>query len=37
MEEVMGNVDGEYQGSKVEVLTAADVKKWDMGWRIGNR
>lgn len=33
MEEVMGDVKEEFQGGKVEVLTAADVVKWDMGWR----
>jgi cobaltochelatase CobN len=37
MEEIMGDVDGEFQGGKVDVLTAADVEKWDMGWRIGDR
>jgi cobaltochelatase CobN len=37
MEDVMGEVEGEFQGGKVEVLTAADVEKWDMKWRIGSR
>jgi cobaltochelatase CobN len=37
MEEIMGDVDGEFQGGKVDVLTAADVDKWDMEWRIGDR
>jgi cobaltochelatase CobN len=37
MEEIMGEVDGEFQGSKVEVLTAGDVEKWKLGWRVGDR
>jgi cobaltochelatase CobN len=37
MEEIMGDVEGEFQGGKVDVLTAVDVEKWDMGWRIGDR
>jgi cobaltochelatase CobN len=36
MEEIMGDVEGEFQGGKVDVLTAADVEKWEMGWRIGD-
>jgi cobaltochelatase CobN len=37
MEERMGQVDGEFQGGGVDVLTARDVEKWEMGWRIGDR
>ena len=37
MEEIMGDVDGEFQGSKVDVLTAENVEKWKLGWRIGDR
>lgn len=36
MEEIMGDVDGEFQGGKVEVLTHADVDLWDMKWRLGD-
>lgn len=36
MEEVMGDVTGEFQGSKVEVLRTNDVEKWRMEWRIGD-
>ena len=34
MEEAMGQVEGEFQGSQVEVLTAAEVDKWQKGWRL---
>jgi cobaltochelatase CobN len=37
MEEIMGDEVGEFQGGKVEVITATDVEKWDLGWKIGNR
>lgn len=33
MEENMGDVREEFQGSKVEVLTANDVAQWNFGWR----
>jgi cobaltochelatase CobN len=35
MEENMGEVLEEFQGGKVDVLTADDVAKWKMDWRIG--
>lgn len=34
MEERIGEVQGEFQGSKVEVLTARDVEKWQPRWRL---
>jgi hypothetical protein len=37
MEEIMGEVDGDFQGSRVEVLTAGDVEKWNLGWTIADR
>ena len=37
MEETMGDVAGEFQGSKVEVLTAREVEKWTHKWKIGDR
>ncbi|MGD9125270.1 MAG: cobaltochelatase subunit CobN, partial [Desulfarculaceae bacterium] len=35
MEEVMGEVTEEFQGSKVEILTAQQVEKWQPTWRLG--
>ncbi|ADW19232.1 Cobaltochelatase [Desulfobulbus propionicus DSM 2032] len=34
MEESIGEVREEFQGSKVEVMTAADVEKWRPVWRL---
>jgi cobaltochelatase CobN len=34
MEERIGEVSEEFQGSKVEVLTARDVGKWRHAWRL---
>jgi len=34
MEERMGDVREEFQGSKVDVLGADDVDKWQLEWRI---
>ncbi|RLB92941.1 MAG: cobaltochelatase subunit CobN [Deltaproteobacteria bacterium] len=34
MEEIMGNVNEEFQGGKVDVLTAGDVDKWEPEWRL---
>lgn len=34
MEEGMGDVAGEFQGNKVEVLTANQVDKWVLKWRL---
>nr|WP_320012536.1 cobaltochelatase subunit CobN [uncultured Desulfobulbus sp.] len=34
MEEQIGEVREEFQGSKVEVMTAADVEKWQPKWKI---
>ncbi len=34
MEERIGEVGEEFQGSKVEVLTARDVEKWQHTWRL---
>ena len=34
MEEQIGEVSEEFQGSKVEVMTAADVEKWQPKWRM---
>ena len=36
MEETMGEVADESQGNKVEVLTAADVKKWKPQWKLNH-
>lgn len=35
MEEIMGDVDGDFQGGKVEVLRRSDVDKWDLVWKAG--
>jgi cobaltochelatase CobN len=37
MEETMGEVQEEFQGGKVDVLTVKDVEKWKMDWKIGDR
>ena len=37
MEESMGIVTEEFQGGKVEVLTAEDVEKWRFQWRLEDR
>jgi cobaltochelatase CobN len=37
MEEVMGDVREDFQGGKVEMMTAKDVEKWDFKWKIGDR
>ena len=37
MEEIMGDVDGEFQGSKVAVLAAGDVEKWTLRWKLGEQ
>ncbi len=34
MEECIGEVREEFQGSKVEVMTAADVEEWQPVWRL---
>ena len=34
MEESMGVVEGEFQGSQVDVITADQVDKWRPGWRL---
>jgi len=34
MEELMGEVKEEFQGGKVDVLTADQVDKWQMEWRL---
>jgi cobaltochelatase CobN len=36
MEEILGDVDGQFQGGKVEVLTRTDVHKWNMEWRLAD-
>ena len=36
MEETMGEVNGEFQGSRVEMLTSRDVEKWSPKWRLQN-
>ena len=36
MEETMGEVTGEFQGSRVEMLTSRDVEKWNPKWRLKN-
>ena len=35
LEETMGQVTEEFQGAKVEVMTAKDVDKWSPGWTLG--
>jgi cobaltochelatase CobN len=37
MEELMGEVKEEFQGNKVEVLTAKDVEKWKLDFRIEDK
>ena len=37
MEEIMGDVTDEFQGGKVEVMTAGDVEKWKLGWKLSNQ
>jgi cobaltochelatase CobN len=37
MEETIGEVLEEFQGGKVDVLTARDVEKWKMEWKIVDR
>ncbi|NLJ27806.1 MAG: cobaltochelatase subunit CobN [Deltaproteobacteria bacterium] len=32
MEEMMGDVEGEFQGGKVEMLTSRNVEKWEPKW-----
>ncbi len=34
MEEIMGDVKEEFQGGKVDVMTDADVEKWNVKWRV---
>lgn len=34
MEEAMGDVEADFQGAKVDVMTAKDVEKWQHGWKI---
>ncbi len=34
MEETIGEVDEEYQGNAVDILTASDVEKWKRKWKI---
>jgi len=34
MEETMGEVTEEFQGAKVDVMTAKDVEKWQPKWKI---
>ncbi|MBN2041956.1 MAG: cobaltochelatase subunit CobN [Spirochaetes bacterium] len=34
MEDIMGDVQGEFQGSKVDVMTSIDVEKWNNKWKI---
>lgn len=34
MEDIMGDVQEEFQGGKVDVLTSRDVEKWDYKWKI---
>ena len=33
-EKIIGEVDEEYQGTAVEILTASDVEKWKRKWEI---
>jgi cobaltochelatase CobN len=33
MEDIMEEVNGEFQGSKVEVMTSKDVEKWNNKWK----
>ena len=35
MEECIGEVDEEYQGNTVDILTATDVEKWKHKWKLG--
>ena len=35
MEECIGEVDEEYQGNAVDILTATDVEKWKHKWKPG--
>ena len=35
MEEVMGETREEFQGSRVDVMTARDVEKWNPKWKTG--
>ncbi|MBM9538441.1 cobaltochelatase subunit CobN [Desulfobulbus alkaliphilus] len=37
MEEQIGEVDAEFQGSRVDVLTSKDVRKWQPTWRLERR
>lgn len=37
MEEIMGDVTEEFQGAKVDVLTADDVEKWRPEWRLADQ
>ncbi|WP_028315080.1 cobaltochelatase subunit CobN [Desulfatibacillum aliphaticivorans] len=37
MEEIMGDVEGEFQGGEVTVMTADDVEKWDYAWKLTSR
>ena len=37
MEESMGEVDGEFQGNRVDLLTSGDVEKWNYQWRIDKK
>ncbi|OPX33728.1 MAG: hypothetical protein B1H11_12045 [Desulfobacteraceae bacterium 4484_190.1] len=34
MEEAMGEVKEEFQGNKVEAMTATDVEKWEPEWQL---
>jgi cobaltochelatase CobN len=34
MEEIMGEVQEEFQGSKIDVMTASRVEKWQPKWRM---
>ena len=36
MEETMGEVTDEFQGNKVEVLTAEDVEQWKPEWKLNH-
>ncbi len=36
MEEAMGEVTEEFQGAKVDVMTAKDVEKWQHTWKISS-
>jgi cobaltochelatase CobN len=37
LEEAMGQVDSEFQGARVEVLTARQVDKWQPKWSLKSR